>query len=580
MRKLTDFIFFKDTPFTDFQNTILFKSNKERDEFFLTGNHYPSLSFVDMPFNFIRDRGELHITGFSYDDFKGVNYCTFLSDFEPDTRFYAHVVNYTYVNDNVIKVDILVDGIMTYCQGDVINNFKNLKIERKHMSLSEYNERIDELKNNDDILKTTTKSYTHNYNHIFDDFVMIIQSSADFTTDFGTEKDPKIETSKGMRFDKITSPLNLYVVEQKHFTELMKKMSKFPWITQNIRSISLIPSILVKDRTQREGMESVKFDHLYTLKDDGQTNKTAFNMELLKISPKYNELLEMFDLDYEQERHLLRNEYTTTEVYTWDGQQLFIDNGKLNEVLGLLFQSVYVSGYYNEIGIFVSGYKGDNNNRDRKGSFLNDAIFFRNFDDVPILVDNYSLSLAKSANTRQLAESRLVTNRIGSIIDSGTDPKDRFYNAVSLATNFNPITLFGKFVDEHEYYQNKKAEYADLALETPTITGQSNNNSLSIAEDYFGIHVKHAQPNKNEWGTIKRYYKKFGFEVNDDGGTVDVFSNTMLNYVKFTGNFIIKNVDVSYMEMIKSRFENGMFLWHNNRTKNPMEQDVINNKMR
>src|SRR5699024_12106408 len=97
------------------------------------------------------------------------------------------------------------------------------------------------------------------------------------------------------------------------------------------------------------------------------------------------------------------------------------------------------------------------------------------------MIDNYNLSLSKNANRRQLAESRLVSNRIDSVFDKSADLKDRFYNASSLMSNFSPFNLFGKFQDEHEFYQNQQAEMKDLALETPTITNQSNNNSLAIS---------------------------------------------------------------------------------------------------
>src|SRR5699024_1482729 len=160
-------------------------------------------------------------------------------------------------------------------------------------------------------------------------------------------------------------------------------------------------------------METGNFKNLHMLLDGGNTTRNKLGSDLLKISKTINDLYDIFNLDSRDDKHLLRAEYTTSEVYTWDGQQLFVNNGELSE-----------------------NYKSDD---DVEGSFLNDAIYFRNFDDIPIMVDNYNLSLAKSANQRQLAESRLVTNRISNIMDGGADPKDRFYDAASLATNFNPI---------------------------------------------------------------------------------------------------------------------------------------------
>jgi len=51
-----------------------------------------------------------------------------------------------------------------------------------------------------------------------------------------------------------------------------------------------------------------------------------------------------------------------------------------------------------------------------KGSFLNDAIIYDNFTELPILIDNYRLSKASNAYSRQLAEDRLPSNRINSTV--------------------------------------------------------------------------------------------------------------------------------------------------------------------
>src|SRR5699024_5706052 len=126
--KLTDFVFYKNTPFTDFSNTILFDSNKQRDQYFR--DTFESFSFVDKRFNFIRDKCtiEVHI---SYEEFSGINYCKFTSDFEPDVTYYAYVIDYRYVNDNNTEVSLLIDGIMTFRQANTLSKFNNLSVTRK-----------------------------------------------------------------------------------------------------------------------------------------------------------------------------------------------------------------------------------------------------------------------------------------------------------------------------------------------------------------------------------------------------------------------------------------------------------------
>lgn len=578
--KLTEFIFFKDTPLIDFQNTILFNTNKERDSFFLDQDHYEKIE-EKTPFNFIKDRLTIS-TSIPYENFQGVNYCTFLSDFEPDTRYYCYIIKTEYMNDGNTKAYLLIDGIMTFCQGNALNSLTNLKIDRQHLPLSEYNTYAYYLKNNDDVLKTHTKNYFETITKSFKDFLVVIQSTADLTVKFGTEDDPKVKTSSGITFDKITSPVNLYVVELNNFNSLMKALSPFPWIAQNIKSVIMIPKeFIATDSYLKVTMSEGDFNQLYEFKN-GERNKAVSNLFDLTFRP--SQLYELFDLDMREDKHLLRSEYTTTEIYSWDGQSLLIDNGLLNEKTGLQFDSKNVIGYKNQFSFFIQDYKTQKTNDSydyMEGSFLNDSIVFSNFDEIPILIDNYNLSLAQNANKRGLAESKLLSNRLASIKDPNADVKDRFMNATSLLTNFSPTNLFGKFNDEYEFYRTQRAEQADLALTMPTITSQTNGNAFQVANDIFGVTVKFSAPNSEEWKKIKKYYKLFGYEINDDNRMLsNVRSMTIANYVKFSGNWTIKGVDIAIVEQIKAQFENGVRLWHNNGTDKPMKQSILENKMR
>ena len=168
--KKTNFRFFKNTPLIDFQNTIHFNNNQERDAFFLEGNHYTELEVQDMEFNFIRQKSTIDIP-VSYDDMRGVNYCTFKSEFE-NQRYYAYVINYEYLNPDTIRVYLLIDGIMTYTQGNTLEQLTNLSITRQHLTLKNYDKHLWELKNNDDILKTNSKSYFHTDRILFDDLLV------------------------------------------------------------------------------------------------------------------------------------------------------------------------------------------------------------------------------------------------------------------------------------------------------------------------------------------------------------------------------------------------------------------------
>ena len=574
--KTTSFTFFKNTPLTDFQNTIHFTDNTWRDIHFLNSDHYEKVEDTKQDYNFIRQRLTVDVN-ISYENFMGVNYGTFLSDFE-ETRYYFYVIQYEYVNDNVTRVYMLIDPIMTFTQGKKLNELTNLKITRQHLTRQNYNDRLYYLKNNDDILKTYTKSYIETKTRAFTDFNVVIQCSADLSADFGTVDNPKMETSEGITFDKITSPVNLYATTREQFNNLMKILAPYPWITQNIKSVLLIPSEFIDINTLLNvTIRGSDFQHLYKFPNNG-TNKTY--TEVYELNYLMTDLYNLFGLDRNQDKHLLRNEYTTSELYSWDGQRLLIDNGQLNESTGIQLTSKNVVGYVNQFSFFLRNYRTQNGTHEMDGSFLNDSIIFNSFDEIPILVDNVNLALSKSANQRQLAESKLVTGRINTVLDKNASLSDRFYNAASLLTNFSPTNLLGKFNDEYEFYRTQKAEQADLALQTPTITSQTNGNAFQIANDIFGLTLKFSAPNQYEWDKIKKYYKLFGYQVDEENTKLDdVQSMTIANYVQFSGNWTLPNVDNALIEQMKPQFENGVRLWHDNGTANPMNQNILLNEM-
>src|SRR5699024_2479182 len=319
------------------------------------------------------------------------------TEFE-DTRFYAYVMNYEYLNTDMetgldtVRVDLLIDGIMTYTQGNILEQLDNLNIQRQHLPMKEYEEHLFELKNNDDILKTNTKSYFKTDRIIFNDLIVLIIASVDLMSDFGTEDNPKIKTSSGRVFDSITSPLNLYACDIEDFQKLMNALSKYPWISQHIKNMSLIPKIFMEDNLSIIKFSSndtlSKVNYLYRVSGVNTSKSTLLN-ELKNKSYSMEETYKLFGLDPIQDRHLLRNEYTTTELYNYSGGQLFIDNGQLNELRGLAFTADIVTGYHNEMMVYVDQYRiNSENGALYRGSYTNDSLSYNEFDDIPMLIDN------------------------------------------------------------------------------------------------------------------------------------------------------------------------------------------------
>lgn len=573
-RKLTKFTFYKDTPFLDFMNTVYFNSNQERDNFF--DKFYTKVDGVEMDFNFVRQRLTVNVPK-SYTEMEGVNYCRFISQ-RDNKMYYAFVDSYKFNTERVTTCVLIIDPVMTEINGDVLDSVENVQVIRQHLSDSNYKKYLHYLKTNDDVLKTSTKKYVHQDSYNFSNFYVLFQSSVDLSSDFGDVDNPKITTSKGQTRDKVTSPIDLYVVDFNNFNGFVKSIQKYAWVVQNIKQVKLIPDDLIDPNHLEKVTMKNGYGYLYTFK-----NKTVSKNESLNLM-KYSmtRLGQLTGFNTQEDLHMLRNEYVTLEFYSYDGQSMLLDCSLLDIATGIDLQVMYMTGYTNEIVIYPKNYNTTDSEIDKggykKGNFLNNALRFNNFDDLPVIVDNYNLALSKSANQRQLAESKLLSNRISNIA-KGDDLQSRMMDTVSVLSDVSVSGLFGKFSDEYEFYRSQQAEFKDLALNTPTITNQTNGNSFNIKNDIYGFNFKLSCPDKVERDKLRKYYSAFGFSFNEYGSKIDTLkSMSVCNYLQFKGNWNIKGLDVILMQQLRLTMENGVRFWKNNNTANPMSQDLLTNR--
>lgn len=582
--KTTDFVFFYDTPFTDYQNTVHFKSNRERDNYFLDGHHFSSFNYSNTPFNFIRDRSTLKLF-MSWEEAQGINYCTFLSDFE-NRRYYAFVNAIEYINDKVIQMTLVIDTIMTYTQGNILEQLPNVNVIRQHLPRSEYNRMLPNLRNNDDILKVSNKYYTANFLEQFGNNYVVFQSSADLSKEFGTKKEPNLETSKGLTYDFITSPVNLYVMTNGDFNNFMDSMSKYPWITQNFQKIQMIPEKFINSADLVDVSTDEDITGLMTLKSGSTSNQWTLD----DLSLSFNQLQSYLGVQEDELQHLVRNEYVTVELYSWNGDVMLIDAGKIKKSTGLKFKTKSIIGYHNEVRVYPDDYNSneveqpilstEGNVLIDTGSFLNTNITFSSFAEVPILIDNGVLQQAQQANRVKNAEDKLITNRAKNIT-TGSDAKSKFYDTASIISNISPTQLFSKFNDEYDFYRDQKAEYKDLALQPPSTTSSEMGNAFQIANSINGLTMKIGVPAPVDVETLAKYYKMFGYELNDPNTTISpIDSMTVCNYLQISGTYTINGIDPTLMGMLKSLLEGGVRFWHNNGSSNPMNRNVQANKFR
>ena len=121
----------------------------------------------------------------------------------------------------------------------------------------------------------------------------------------------------------------------------------------------------------------------------------------------------------------------------------------------------------------------------------------------------------------------------------------------------------GMYTNEYDYYRKQRADFKQMAITPPTVTeGTYTNANLRKTDDY-GIYLRYCAITSDGKNILRRYYGKFGFECQQNERVIyDINSNKYANWVQFTGNYVIPNMDRDLFDVLHSLFESGVRLWH------------------
>lgn len=565
--KLSQFTLYKNTNFTDMQNTLHFNSNNDRDKWFNTYFTDNNVIKFTNPFNFRYDRGTLKAP-IVMNDLQGFNYCKFVDGFDGKT-YYAFIVKTSYLNDRTTQLDLVIDVVMTYTQGNILENLQNVEVIRQHLPLEQLKGREEYLRMNDDILPTSTMMFidpsrftSNNSTGVkFDSFMYIIQSAVELDNDFGSEDKPKMNTATGGTYDGITSAISLYLVASNDLDRLLTELSKFPWITQNFKTIVKVPAFFF-DLSQLNTVDC-KGVQLHVL--DGEKISTVLPLPFVLTKPKIKEVLGLKDF----EDYLVRDQVINIYLTDYRGNQLNFETGKIKENNTVYANSVL--GAFNEIDIYSLQYGQRNSSKSKHGFYRDNQMTINTFDNVPVLINNYTLNKANTAYSRQLENSRQITSRMDAITNPNASVKDRLFNAISVYSNVfsgglmsAPAKAVGLFSDEYEYYRSQKAQMNQWKIAPPTVSEGGYSNSVLNKTGDYGIWLKVSTINTNELNSLRRYYGSFGHEaMPNDNQIYNINSMSKANWVQFKGNYWIDDVDRELFDQLKTLFEGGVRLWHN-----------------
>lgn len=583
--KLSKITLFYDTPMTTLNETIHFDTNEERERYFFITSGFKKVSF-EGDFNLVKDRLTLRLP-IPYEDCDGINYGHFKDGFT-GKDYYFYVMTTQYTNEKVTMFQVVVDVLMTFTQGKVLTGISNVTINRQHLPENMYQRRLRELKTNFDILNATSKRYVHSKSYQFKNLYVLIQSASSLTDSFGSIEKPKNTLPLGGMQDNIVSPVGLYTLKAEDFREFTRLMSDYPWIGQNISDITLVPNEMIN----QESLEKVKLNDKET-SFDFYRFKSGFHskkVDLSSLSMTKNQVLSALGIP-ENEEHLLRSGYFTCENYNWNGESLLVDLADMPDS-GIKFNVYQTLGFNNEMKIYLEDWRIDGDNDQggfKRGTFLNNSLGFSDFTKLPLLIDNYKLSLANNANTIAYNNSQTTTGRVKNISKNLADPNQSilekatniFTDAYSLMGGGLSLTnIGGKIASDTEYYRKQKAEFADLALSPATVTPSNKGFAFNIGKGIFGLTMKFSAPSEAELEKIRKYYNMMGFEFEEKGVVEDIHSMTICNYLQLDGPFKINGIPTQYMEQLKALLMAGVRFWHFNNKQNPFAQNTLENKRR
>ena len=564
--KLSTFKLFKNTMFTDMQNTLHFNSNSERDNWFDT--HFIGNNTIEFPnrFNYRYDRGTVNVP-MNMEKLQGFNYCRFIDGWD-GKAYYAFIVKTTYLNDKTTQLDLVIDVVMTYTQGNVLENLQNVEVIRQHLPMQRLKGREEYLRTNNDIIATSTMFFTDpkpfttdNTNGVnFLNVMYIIQSAVKLDGDFGTEDKPKMQTATGNTYDHITSAVNLYLIEGGALNELLTVLSDYPWITQNFKTIVKVPTMFF-DLNKLKTI-TCKGVSMYVL--DG-TESIELHLPFNLTKDKIKEVLGL----KQHEDYLVRDNVINIYLTDYRGNQLNFETGKIKDRNDIIASCVF--GSFNEIDVFSTVYGQRNTNNSAQGFYRDNQMSITTFDNVPVMVNNYILNKANTAYSRQLENSKTLSGRIDAIKNPNSSVKDRLFNAVSVYSNVfagglasAPAKGAGLFADEYEYYRNQKAQMNQWKISPPTVSEGSYSNATLSKRGDWGIWLKVSTINDIELKSLRRYYGNFGHEaMSSDNQIFNVNSMSKANWVQFKGNYWIEDIDRELFDQLKTLFEGGVRLWHN-----------------
>lgn len=353
-----------------------------------------------------------------FDQAAQYNYITVTNPTQPvpgsttPSNLYYFVQECRYLAPNTTELVIQLDVWQTFYNRVEFNlcyvNKGHIGIANTHASISSLNRYMLEPEglNAGDEYEIVHQEYFNFYNT---PPWVLLMSSADLTSDWGTEANPNLATANGTSGGGVTQGCELYVCDFQNFRVLMGALSAAPWVSQCISFVTLIPANMVK-LGNKITYKNAEFYELALSPNNELTYSLTGFYDKFALPTRYANLLKFYT-----------SPYTCVEVTYNNGGEIIlkpecvgledtptqqVDFVLLSATVPPDIRAIFFPKHYNNAGIIdvnetsKNGAGAEITRTFYNGEGYDMALTMTNFPQVSIVNNMYSYYLASSVHTR------------------------------------------------------------------------------------------------------------------------------------------------------------------------------------
>lgn len=252
-------------------------------------------------------------------------------------------------------------------------------------------------------------------NNVLHSDTIIIMSTADMSTSFGTVDSPQLNTAQGGVSGGLFNGCDIYMTDKEGFPQFVNYIKEYSWVSQCIVSITCVPYKII-DLYSSTDSNLNGSQPSFTFKKLGSASAPPIKIGEVDI----NNVIDYGwpDVRVKDIRKLWSYPYTVIEVSGWNGNSLFLRPQCLGfNVNDLLVASCIIlpfarigvfPAYYNRSpqssATYTVSYSNASANGVRTvyaGDFIDTALWISDFPQFSIVNNSYLTYLASTAGTRQ-----------------------------------------------------------------------------------------------------------------------------------------------------------------------------------